>query len=207
MDVSRPYRAVSPGLTGDVLVVLAGTTRPLTGREVARLVGTRSADGVRKALERLAEHGLVSRQRAGRSYLHALNREHVAAGLVAELAAVRSRFLADLHDEVNAWRIPTVHASLFGSAARLDGDTASDIDLFVVRSHDVDEADPEWRAQLDELAERIYQRTGNNASVFEFGENELDSLRRSARPILAELRVDRIDLAGEPLISMLGGIW
>lgn len=207
MDVSRPYRAVSPGLTGDVLVVLAGTTRPLTGREVARLVGIRSADGVRKALERLAEHGLVSRQRAGSSYLHALNREHVAAGLVAELAAVRSRFLADLHREVNSWRIPAAHASLFGSAARLDGDTASDIDLFVVRSHDVDEADPEWRAQLDELAERIYQRTGNNASVFEFGENEVHSLRRSARPILAELRVDRIDLAGEPLISILGGIW
>lgn len=203
MDVSRPYRAVSPGLTGDVLTVLAGTTRPLTGREVAALVGHASVDGVRKALDRFVEHGLVSRQPAGRAYLHTLNRAHVAAAAVEALAAVRTSFLARLHDAVAGWETQPAHASLFGSAARLDGDTASDIDLFVIRPKGVEEEDGAWRAQVSELVDLVHDWTGNEASVVEYGERELGRLERSARGLLSDLRADRIDLAGEPLSVVL----
>ena len=67
MDVARPYSAVVPSLEGDVLVTLAGTRKPMTGREVARLVKTGSQAGVLRALRRLAEQGLVEANDAGRA--------------------------------------------------------------------------------------------------------------------------------------------
>jgi len=76
MDVAHPYTAVCPTLDSDVLSVLAGTTRPLTGREVARMLSRASHSGVLNVLNRLAEHGLVDRQEAGRAFLFTLNREH-----------------------------------------------------------------------------------------------------------------------------------
>ena len=54
MDLSRPMRVVTPTLDGDVLVVLAGTDAPLTGRQVHTVLGRASETGVRMALERAA---------------------------------------------------------------------------------------------------------------------------------------------------------
>src|SRR4051812_1306892 len=90
MDVARPYAAVAPSLDGDVLVVLAGVTGPLTGRQVAELARRGSQSAVSAVLDRLVEHGLVLRQKAGRAHLHTLNREHVAAPAVEALARARS---------------------------------------------------------------------------------------------------------------------
>lgn len=74
MDVTRPYTAICPTLDNDVLSVLGGTSRPLTGREVSRLASRKSHTGVRAVLNRLSEHGLVDRTEAGRALLFTLNR-------------------------------------------------------------------------------------------------------------------------------------
>src|SRR4051794_10747130 len=100
MDLSRPYTALCPSLDGDVLVTLAGTRRPLTGREVARLAGRRSHVGVRDVLARLVEQGLVDRQEAGSALLYTLNREHLAAPAVAVLAGMRSDLVRRLRTEI-----------------------------------------------------------------------------------------------------------
>jgi hypothetical protein len=50
---------IGAGLEGEVLSVLAGTSKPLTGREVARLARRGSDRGLRLALNRLAEQGIV----------------------------------------------------------------------------------------------------------------------------------------------------
>jgi predicted nucleotidyltransferase len=204
MDVSRPYSAISPGLESDVLVVLAGTTRPLTGRRVAGLVRHGSPDGVRKALDRLVAQGLVLREEAGRALMHTLNRRHLAAPAVEVLAAMRGEFLARLRDSLASWEPAPAHASLFGSAARADGDTASDIDLFLVRPAAVSEDHPAWRAQLAQLAADVLAWTGNHAAVIEQQELDVPRLRRSGAPLVAELRRDGIDLAGAPLQELLG---
>lgn len=83
-------------LEGDVLVALAGTTRPLTGRQVAGLVPRGSQKAVSVALDRLVEQGIVLRQEAGRAYLHVLNRDHLAAPAVEVLAGLRGELLARL---------------------------------------------------------------------------------------------------------------
>ena len=205
MDVARPYTAVAPGIEGEALVVLAGTTAPLTGRQIARLVRRGTSPSVSAALDRLVEQGLVYRQEAGRAYLHTLNRAHIAAPVVQSLAGLRTELLRRLRDAIGSWRLPPTHASMFGSTARADGDMSSDVDLLVVRPRAVGEEDAAWRAQVDALGESVHAWTGNHAGIVELGEADLGDLRRTPPPILEDLRVDGIDLAGRPVRALFKG--
>jgi predicted transcriptional regulator len=205
VDVARPYSAIAPTVEGDVLVVLAGTTRPLTGRQIARLVQRGSQKSVSVALDRLVEQGVVLREEAGRAYLHVLSRDHIAAPIVEQLAAMRSELLRRLRDKLAGWSPAAVHASLFGSTARGDGDTKSDIDLLIVRPQAIDDEDPAWRAQLDDLVAAVQAWTGNQAGIVELSDAEFLELPTSRPPILGDLRNDGIDLAGTPLRAALKG--
>lgn len=187
MDLSRPYTAVAPTLDGVVLMVLAGTHRPLTGREVARLARVGSQAGINLSLRRLVAHGIIQSEEAGSAFLYQLNRAHLAAYAVKLLATMRTRFLARLRDEIVSWKIKPVHASLFGSAARGDGDVTSDIDLLVVRPRGVPEEHAAWRGQLRRLERRVRQWTGNRLSLAEISQAELRRLRVSRPPIAASL--------------------
>lgn len=201
--MARPYAAVAPGIEGDVLAVLAGTTAPLTGRQITRLAARGTSPSVSAALDRLVDQGLVHRQAAGRAYLHTLNRDHVAAPVVAGLAGLRGELLRRLRDTLAQWELPPVHASMFGSAARGDGDASSDIDLLVIRPQGVDADEASWRDQVDALGESVLAWTGNHAGISELAEGELVELRRKPPPILKDLRTDGIDLAGVPARSLL----
>jgi predicted nucleotidyltransferase len=203
MDVAHPYKAVCPSLDGDVLKVLAGTTMGLTGREVALLTGRSSHAGVLRVLNRLTEHGLVDRVDLNRAFLFTLNREHLAFPAVATLAGMRVALLDKLQEELEAWEIPPLHASLFGSTARGDGDARSDIDLFIVRAKEVDQEDPRWREQLGALESKISRWTGNRTAALEVPESELERFVAEDRPIVAELRADAIALAGPPITALL----
>lgn len=203
MNVARPYAAVASGVEGEALMVLAGTTAPLTGRQIARLVRRGTSPSVSAALERLAAQGIVHRHQAGRAYLHTLNRDHVAAPAVVLLADLRSELLRRLRDTFERWDPAAVHASMFGSAARADGDAESDIDLLLVRPAGIDEEDSRWRAQLDALNDAVYAWTGNHAGVIELGEADLEQLRRDPPAIVGDLRADGIDLAGVSVRDLL----
>lgn len=204
MDLSAPHRVVLSEGDGRVLAVLAGTTRPLSGREVARL-SDGSQNTVRRALQRLAEHGLVTMQEAGSgaALLYTLNRDHLAAHAILTLLALRSRLRDHLTNEFEGWPLPPLHASLFGSAARGDGDTQSDIDLFIVRPSHLDAEDAYWRAQLDRLPDRVLAWTGNHAGIAEVSEGDLARLRRDRPPVVEELTRDAIHLTGSPLSDLL----
>lgn len=185
--------------------MLAGTTRPMTGREIARLMGRTSHSGVLKSLNRLAEHGVVDREEAGRALLFTLNREHLAAPAVDLLAHMRSELVDRLCRVVGSWEVAAVHVSLFGSFAQGEGDTDSDIDLFVVRPKKVEREDQRWREQLDLLARQVQRWTGNPAGIAEVGKEEIPRLRKEEPPILAELRKDAITVAGTDAAALLGG--
>jgi DNA-binding transcriptional ArsR family regulator len=197
MDVSRPHTAVMGGaLEGEVLSVLAGTTRPLTGRQIARLASHGSDRGLRLALNRLAEQGLVDTVEAPPAVLYSLNRDHIAAPIAIQLADLRSELFRRLRTAIGEWRVPPVHASVFGSTARGDGDASSDIDLLVVRPDSVDSEDRAWRDQLHQVAVAIERWTGNHASISEVGEEELRGLASAQRPIVDELEQAAITVAG-----------
>jgi predicted nucleotidyltransferase len=203
MDLSRPYTVICPTLEGPVLDVLAHTTRPLTGREIARLASRGSERGVRLVLHRLAAQGLVTAREAGSASLFVLNREHVAAGIVESLVRLRAELIERIRGEVEGWSTRPVHVSLFGSAARADGHIESDIDLLIVRPEDLAEDDLHWREQLHRFAERIERWSGNHASLHEVSPKGLKAALRRKEPVIASLRDDSIVLAGPEIADLL----
>ena len=202
MDLGEPSAAVCPTLDGPVLVVLARTPRPLAAREVSRLVQRGSWGGVRKVLLRLAEQGVLAVQEAGNVTLYSLNRQHLAAPAVELIAGLREQLVLRLRDAFAAWTAPPLHASLFGSAARADGDATSDVDVFIVRPRTVNPEDPHWRAQLERLAIDILAWTGNHAGIAEVGEGELSRVRKTATA--KSIRTEGIALAGRRVEEVLG---
>ena len=186
-------------------MTLAGTTRPLSGREVAKLSGA-STNGAWRALQRLVEHGLVTVEEVGNgaALIYTLNRRHVAADAVLLLADLRARLITRLTDELDTWPVPPAHAYLFGSAARGDGDSRSDIDLLLVRPSEVALDDEQWRARVDALAEAIHAWTGNPAGIVEQSQSDIRRLRRGRPAIVAELERDAVVLRGASVKELLG---
>lgn len=202
MDVSKPFTAISTGVDADLLVVLAGSTAPRSGRELARRAG-RSNTGAQHVLDRLVEHGLVNRAEVGRTFLYSLNRDHLLAPIVEGMAGARAELIHRLREAIKEWKSPAVHASLFGSTARGGGDARSDIDLLVVRPADIDFDNIGWRNQIDELADSVHRWTGNHAGIAEISEGDLPRLRKDRPPVVEEVGEDAIDLAGEPTRKLL----
>jgi hypothetical protein len=120
MDFAHPLRVVSPTLDGDVLAVLAGADDEFSGRRIHRVMGHGSEPGVRKAVERLVDQGVVLRSQAGRANLYRLNRLHLAAAAIESLAAARAELTARLREAIAGWKHPPLCAVLFGSAARAE---------------------------------------------------------------------------------------
>jgi len=154
-------------------------------------------------LNRLSEHGLVDRQEAGRALLFTLNREHLAAPAVTLLAGMRAELVRRLCHAIESWSVVPIHASIFGSAVRGDGDTRSDIDLFIVRTQEIDDDDPVWREQLARLATSVRRWTGNHAGIIEVAEMEISRLCSDEPPIVAELKQDAALLFGPSVCALL----
>lgn len=196
VDISRPWAVIRSPIDMQVVRVLRGTTRPLTGREVARLVESGSQPTVNAVLRRLSEEGVVHAVEAGNAYLYTLNRDHLAAPALELLADVRAELERRLHDQIADWEIAPAHVSIFGSAARGDGDMSSDIDLFVVRPREVSADEPRWREQLARLSEHVLAWTGNQVGLSEVSETDIRRLRRERPPVVDELTGDAITIAG-----------
>jgi predicted nucleotidyltransferase len=163
-----------------------------------------SEAGIRKALGRLASHGIIGAEEAGRALLYTLNRDHLAVPALEVLANMRTELDRRLSAEIESWSLQPDHVSIFGSAARADGDTSSDIDVFIVRPDGVEEEDPVWREQLDRLADVAFRWTGNHLALSEVGTRELRRLRRERPPIVEDLRNEALTLAGRDVQHLFG---
>jgi len=202
MDLSNPARAVVPTVDADVLRVLAGTNRQLTGREVSRL-SRHSQRGVQNILNRMADHGLVEVTEAGPARLYTLNRDHVAAEVATALSELRGRLFERIRQRLAQWRLPPVAAAVFGSASRGDGGPDSDIDLLIVRPPDIDESDADWAAAVDDLSRSILQWSGNHASIIQATPAQIADMVQRAEPIVAELRADAVPLTETEALAVV----
>lgn len=191
MDVSHPMMDVVPSAHGPVLAVLAATTTPLTGRKIAELTEPRvSQPRVARILADLADTGLVDRIQAGSASLFTLNREHLAAGAVEALATVRSRLWQRIAEHAAGWVHPPEAIVVYGSAARGDGNSASDVDLLVVRPANVDEDDREWQQGVTALGFAVPRWTGNDCDILDCSPDQLRAMADAGERLLAEIRRD-----------------
>jgi hypothetical protein len=177
----------------------------MNARQIWRIAGRGSEKGIRTATQRLARLGVVTALHAGASDVYVLNDDHLAASPIRALAGLRGALIDRIRQAVGDWTRAPVHVSLFGSAARGDGDATSDIDLLIVRSDAVPPDDETWRRQLDDLSSQIPRWTGNQAGILELSERQLAAPGRSARRgALDELRRDAIEIAGSSLRQVMG---
>jgi DNA-binding transcriptional ArsR family regulator len=203
VDLGRPASVAMPAGTEAVIRVLAGTDGPLGVREVARLAGV-SANRASQVLSELADHGVVLVDERGAGRLCRLNRAHLAAEPLLALAGLRARLVEFLRSEVATWSHRPVHVSLFGSAARGDGTTGSDLDLLVVRPDSRSEAEDErWDDQLFASGQRIFSATGNRAAWLVTNPSDLRRAVKTGEAIVGEWRRDGIHLGGRRLETIL----
>lgn len=180
-----------------ILSVLARTTEPLSGRRIAELAGSQL--GKTRAIEvlgELAAAGIVLVESRPPALLYQLNRDHLAADAICQLADLRSTLIAQMRSHLDGWECAPATAWLFGSAARGDGTDSSDIDIAVVRPEGLDADELVWSAQLVEFSDAIARWTGNETNVIEYSESEISELHRAAEPILENIQAEGIHLAG-----------
>jgi hypothetical protein len=151
---------------------------------------------VRKVLGRLVEQGIVHVEQVGPSYRYRLNRSHLAAPHIIALAGLRAELLSRLRTRLAQWDPPPVYAALFGSAARGDMRTGSDIDLLIVRPDEVDPDDDQWVEQVDELTSEVTGWTGNDTRPLEYGDTETRRALRRGAPVLEAVKTEGIHLHG-----------
>lgn len=190
MDVSAPYETVVPSLDGAVLEVLARAGKPVTGRQVQRLSRRGSVPGISTVLDRLTETGLVSAERAGSAILYAANRDHLAWPAVESLVGIRSSLLQRVGDLLEGWQRPPRQATLFGSAARGDGDTSSDIDILIVHEDDGPPSD----AEVEGLKDAVQRWTGNHAQPVVVSESTWRKMASNEDPLVANVIRDGVEL-------------
>src|SRR5207249_12167944 len=130
VDVGRPYADVVPGVRGAVLATLAQLAVPVTVRGLARHAGV-SPQGALQVVNELATAGIVTVAPAGRSLMVSLNRDHLATKPILGLVGLRGQLVERLTNALAGWS-NLAGGWLFGSAARGDGDSTSDIDLLLV---------------------------------------------------------------------------
>jgi hypothetical protein len=156
----------------------------------------------------------------GRNLVHELNREHVGASVADMLANLRLELWRRLREELAAWRPRPLYACVFGSAARGDGDEASDIDLLLVHPPLAGEKKPprlspivlsqladalgptyggtdpaeEWQSQVDRLRTLVQCWTGNSLQVVDLSFYEWRHPNKAHQPLLAEIQRDGVEL-------------
>jgi predicted nucleotidyltransferase len=203
MNLAEPMLSVVPSVTGSVLAALARTTESVTGRALEGRVKPRASHrGVQVALGRLVRAGIVRRVDKGGAALYSLNRGHLAAPAIVELSRLRDQLFDRMAEEVGEWQVAPRSVAVFGSLARGEGDTESDIDLLVVRPASVEREDPAWREQLVKLNERVWEWTGNPLRVIELSEVEFDQELANHEPYLDAAIPESITVAGTPLARL-----
>jgi len=197
MDLHRPISSVISGAPGAILHVLARSERALTGSGIADLLHESfSRAGVNKALKPLVESGIVHCETVGRANLYVLNRHHLAADSVIALAGLRTALIERIRTSLLGWTIQPRAVWLFGSAARGDGDSHSDIDLLLVRDPHDGAEEAEWSAQMMGLAAAIRLWSGNPVEFVEYSTAELQRLVTIQDPLVSSLLREAISIVG-----------
>ena len=201
MDLAHPLRSLVPTLDGPVLEVLAGTTRPLSGRQVFVLARTGSPRGIRLVLARLVAQGIVLAEEHPGATLYTANRKHLAWPSIEALVGLRSSLLDQIRARIKDWRVAPVHASLFGSTSRGEADEESDLDLLLVRPDECDEE--EWARQTEALRDWVRESTGNRCQTFEVDVSRFAEHVAARDPLVDAWRRDGVQLAGVSIEALV----
>jgi predicted nucleotidyltransferase len=206
MDLAMPLAVVTPTLDAAVLHALAATTARASGARVHQMAGTGSPDGVRRVLTRLVAQGIVLADEHPNATLYLLNRDHVAADAIVALTRLRTAIIDRITNALSCWSSEPVHASLFGSFARGEATTTSDIDILVVTGPAGAPDQDARAAQIEQLSADILRWTGNRGHIVDPTPDTLAAMIAADDPLLVSWRADHIHLMGTRLLDLLRNV-
>ncbi len=208
MDWNYPERALGGGLEAPVLRALWRAGTHLTGAQVHRATGTGTDRGIRYALGRLVQHGIVTATPVGGSVVYDLNDEHLTYPAVDAAfraldpwSQLASHLQALISSSFGPGSSEDVTVAVFGSVARGEAQLDSDVDLLVV----VPRVDEQARAFTDELDRLGRTWTGQQVQVYLTTPDLLDAARDADDPIVASFRDDARRLVGPDITPHLTG--
>lgn len=193
MILGQPFLSVTPSLDGDVLARLAHATDWLSVAQLHALLPERSDEGIRNTVTRLSRHGLVREKAVGRTRLFSLNRDHLLAPAVMDIASAKKRFLDCVARNCLSWDSPPLFGALFGSAARGQMTTESDIDLFFIQPANAEE--DSFSDQVSLLCVEAAAWSGNDVRPLVMREDRARNAYRD-EPVLGEVANDGHFLVG-----------
>ena len=201
MNYRRSVEALIPGVQGRVLGVLARTETEMTIRTVASLADA-SPQQATVVVTHLVDLGVVSRREAGSSSLVRLERENEAARVVLALARLQESTMDRLTDVARHVVPVPVSLIVFGSFARGEADTESDLDILAVRSSEVAADDNEWIDSLGRWEVDARKIVGNPVNMMVVAFDEVPALLRRRSGPWQTIAREGIPLLGSPLSAL-----
>ncbi|WP_341952610.1 nucleotidyltransferase domain-containing protein [Salinibacterium sp. TMP30] len=173
MRLQNPFSAISTtGIDSQVLSVLVRTEQHLTIREIHQLLPEDgSHQGVRLSVARLVEQGVVMQRITGRGHAFAFNREHLLAGAIVQIADAKRELIVRMVHTISGWQFQPLTVTLFGSAARNEMRTDSDIDVLVVVPDSA--ADEAVEESVQQFAAQVTVWTGNDVRPLVYRDSEV----------------------------------
>ncbi len=174
---------------------------PFTGREIARNLGLAHSN-VAMALSRLRKMGVIRSMVKGRSILYQLNPRHILIAKVRPLLETEKDFLKLVLEELPVdWPSRTRSVILYGSVARGEEQSASDVDLCLVARSQAGEKRLE--AELETLQAEFYLRTGNRFSPLVLTASRWVELYRKSDRLIRQIAREGKVLRGESIAELL----
>jgi DNA-binding transcriptional ArsR family regulator len=201
VDFSSSLQSLIPGTTGRVLAALVRTSMPLSGRAIAQLAGVSPAQAAR-VLPKLADLGLVEARPAPPAVLYALAPDHVATEPLLALSRLDSVLVEQLAATIDGLEPAPACVAVFGSFARHEARSDSDIDLLVVRPAGLDEDDDAWWETVEKIRARARRLSGNRIEILETGHEEARKLLHSRRPLWRSIHREALVVHGPPLDAL-----
>ncbi len=185
-----------------VLRVLNRVKTGLSGREIAKQANM-SAPSSLEALSSLENLNIVTRQRGGREHFFFLNREHyIVRKIIIPILSSERKFsesiYLDIEKELGRHSLSLI---VFGSTARSEEKTESDLDLCIVFSG----AGMKNKIEniITELNLSLFKKYGVSLSPFFISEAEFKNRARTKKPPVSDIIRDGIVISGKTIRKLL----
>lgn len=197
MDFRKPIQQVIPGAQGKLLHVFAHTSTNLSTSAAARLSGVSLAQTSR-ILPELARMGILGRTDVPPSVTYCFIADNLASKAILLLSRLREAAIDELRHSAQAKVDPSISLVLFGSFARGEADSESDIDVLLV--HPDDSQEPEgWSEGVEQWRSSAQLLTGNEVQLMAVNQSEIGQLLCSGRPVWLDILRDGIAIFGKSL--------
>lgn len=190
-----------------VLRVLVPISRPVSGREAARLAGV--SPKALAALDDLVQMGIVIRREATGQHLYSFNHKNYLAKQLKQLFQAEEERIERIFDYLRA-AMPSANsqrqsdtilsAVVFGSSARKEAAAGSDLDVLVIVA-DSQGVEPAY-ARLVDSSQELWDRFGLRLSPVVMPVDKWQRQIREGDHFAASVRQDAIHIAGRPLAEI-----